>query len=120
MKGILILSLLGVSLAHYRQYTGIWVNDITDKFTCNEAQYRNKTYVEWCIFDLFKDARDYCDNDPLCRGFVVDESKHQIAHMPVVPSTTNGTFYERDSFVENGVKRNYICTFLLAAIVVLI
>lgn len=84
----------------YNVYTGIWANDITDMFSCNESVTRNTTFDEWCIFDTYKDAFNYCEGDKLCRGFVVYGKKHQIVHKPVVPSTTNGTFYEKDSFTE--------------------
>jgi hypothetical protein len=82
----------------YNMYTGIWANDITDVFTCNEAITRNVTFENWCIFDTYKDSFDNCEKDDMCRGFVVYDNKYQIVHKPVVPSTTNGTFYEKDSF----------------------
>jgi hypothetical protein len=93
----------------YNVYTGIWANDITDVFTCNEAIARNATFENWCIFDTLKDAFDHCEVDDLCRGFVVEENKHQIVRKPVVPSTTNGTFYEKDSFIEKETKDSSGC-----------
>lgn len=89
------------NLTNYNKYTGIWINDALDKFVCSESEKRNKTYTDWCIFDRIDDAREYCEQSVVCKGFVVSGDKHQIARMPVVPSTTNGTYYEKKS---NGFK----------------
>jgi hypothetical protein len=77
--------------------TGLWAQDGANEFSCADAPGRVAEIGGWCAFRNENDAKNRCNLDPDCIGYVSNApDAFQLTKKQPVPNTVaNGTFYKK-------------------------
>ena len=83
---------------------GMWIGEVRDEYTCANEPTRNSTgnngdYNRYCIFDKEEDAKNFCNSDPTCKGYVANSANNMfsVTRKPVKNAEANGSYFMRNT-----------------------
>jgi hypothetical protein len=82
----------------------MWQGEAPGEYTCVNEPTRNSTgnngdYNRYCIFDKEDDAKNFCNSDPTCKGYIANSANNMfsVTRKPVVNTDANGNFFIRNT-----------------------
>lgn len=77
--------------------SGIWAEDAMNEYSCQGAEGARADISGWCIFRNENDAKNQCNSDSRCTGYVSNSPDgFQLTKKDPIPNTVaNGTFYKK-------------------------
>lgn len=86
----------GSSFSYTSAGSGMWAGEPANEYTCANAVGHRADLGGWCIFTRENDAKNECNSDPTCLGYVSNSPDgFQLTKKPVANDVANGIFYKK-------------------------